>query len=173
MAAVKEHHADYGVALDGDADRLQLVDAAGRLYNGDELLFVMVADRLAVARACLWNFIVHSDGEQEYRRTKRTLDEVSETIPARILALHETLDEARSAVVGDDQRRASAIPAPSSPAANKSCVSPTRNEWALSERTVSPSIPASSSTWPRSIASNTRRRRIATTPCRVSGFWPI
>lgn len=58
--------------------------------------------RLAVARACLWNFIVHSDGEQEYRRTKRTLDEVSETIPARILALHETLDEAQSAVVGDD-----------------------------------------------------------------------
>lgn len=47
VAAVKEHRADYGVALDGDADRLQLVDAAGRLYNGDELLFVMVADRIA------------------------------------------------------------------------------------------------------------------------------
>ena len=39
VAAVKEHGADYGVALDGDADRLQLVDAAGRLYNGDELLW--------------------------------------------------------------------------------------------------------------------------------------
>ncbi|TMH36536.1 MAG: phosphoglucosamine mutase [Betaproteobacteria bacterium] len=39
--------ADYGIALDGDADRLQLVDADGRLYNGDELLHVMVADRLA------------------------------------------------------------------------------------------------------------------------------
>ncbi len=47
VAAVKEHGAHYGVALDGDADRLQLVDAAGRLYNGDELLYVMVADRLA------------------------------------------------------------------------------------------------------------------------------
>ncbi len=47
VAAVKEHGADYGVALDGDADRLQLVDAGGRLYNGDELLYVMVADRLA------------------------------------------------------------------------------------------------------------------------------
>jgi len=45
--AVKLHGADYGVALDGDADRLQFVDAAGRLYNGDELLYVMVADRLA------------------------------------------------------------------------------------------------------------------------------
>jgi phosphoglucosamine mutase len=47
IAAVKEHGADYGVALDGDADRLQLVDAAGRLFNGDELLYVMVSDRLA------------------------------------------------------------------------------------------------------------------------------
>ena len=47
VAAVKSHGADCGVALDGDADRLQLVDAAGRLYNGDELLYLMVADRLA------------------------------------------------------------------------------------------------------------------------------
>jgi phosphoglucosamine mutase len=49
--AVKAHGADYGIALDGDADRLQLVDAAGRLYNGDELLYVMVADRLAQGQA--------------------------------------------------------------------------------------------------------------------------
>jgi len=47
VEAVKANGADYGVALDGDADRLQLVDANGRLYNGDELLYVMVADRLA------------------------------------------------------------------------------------------------------------------------------
>ena len=47
VAAVEAHGADYGVALDGDADRLQLVDAAGRLYNGDELLYLMVTDRLA------------------------------------------------------------------------------------------------------------------------------
>ena len=46
VAAVKQHGAHYGVALDGDADRLQLVDAQGRLYNGDELLYLMVADRL-------------------------------------------------------------------------------------------------------------------------------
>jgi len=44
---VKEWGADYGVALDGDADRLQMVDREGRLFNGDELLYVMVADRLA------------------------------------------------------------------------------------------------------------------------------
>ena len=47
VQAVKDNQADYGVALDGDADRLQLVDASGRLYNGDELLYVMVTDRLA------------------------------------------------------------------------------------------------------------------------------
>ena len=45
--AVAQHGADYGVALDGDADRLLMVDGEGRLYNGDELLYVLVADRLA------------------------------------------------------------------------------------------------------------------------------
>lgn len=47
VMAVRANNADYGVALDGDADRLQLVDAQGRLYNGDELLYLMAADRLA------------------------------------------------------------------------------------------------------------------------------
>ena len=47
VRTVGETAADYGVALDGDADRLQLVDAGGRLYNGDELLYVMAVDRLA------------------------------------------------------------------------------------------------------------------------------
>jgi phosphoglucosamine mutase len=47
VKAVAEHRADYGIALDGDADRLQVVDAQGRLFNGDELLYVMTADRLA------------------------------------------------------------------------------------------------------------------------------
>ncbi|MEY8689096.1 MAG: phosphoglucosamine mutase, partial [Leptothrix sp. (in: b-proteobacteria)] len=51
VQAVKEHQADYGVALDGDADRLQIVDRNGRLYNGDELLYVMVLDRLAHGEA--------------------------------------------------------------------------------------------------------------------------
>ena len=46
MAAVKAHQADFGVALDGDADRLQLVDAEGRLYNGDELLYLIADERL-------------------------------------------------------------------------------------------------------------------------------
>ena len=51
VQAVLAHGADFGVALDGDADRLQVVDRAGRLYNGDELLYVMVADRLAAGEA--------------------------------------------------------------------------------------------------------------------------
>jgi len=46
VEAVKAHQADYGVALDGDADRLQLVDQAGRLYNGDELLYLLADERL-------------------------------------------------------------------------------------------------------------------------------
>jgi phosphoglucosamine mutase len=47
VAAVKEHGAHYGVALDGDADRLQMVDATGRLFNGDELLYLIASDRIA------------------------------------------------------------------------------------------------------------------------------
>jgi len=45
-AAVKEHEADLGIALDGDADRLLMVDASGRAYNGDELLYVIVKERM-------------------------------------------------------------------------------------------------------------------------------
>ena len=47
IATVKQHKADYGIALDGDADRLQLIDGAGRLFNGDEVLYLMVKERLA------------------------------------------------------------------------------------------------------------------------------
>ena len=46
LQAVRAQHADYGIALDGDADRLMMVDRDGRLFNGDELLYLMVADRL-------------------------------------------------------------------------------------------------------------------------------
>jgi len=46
IESVRLHRADYGIALDGDADRLQVVDATGRLYNGDELLYLMVDERL-------------------------------------------------------------------------------------------------------------------------------
>jgi phosphoglucosamine mutase len=45
--AVVANKADLGIALDGDADRLIMVDANGRVYNGDELLYVMVRDRMS------------------------------------------------------------------------------------------------------------------------------
>ena len=47
VAAVLENGAHYGIALDGDADRLQLVDSTGRLFNGDEILYLMVKERLS------------------------------------------------------------------------------------------------------------------------------
>ncbi len=43
--AVIAHGADLGVALDGDADRLQMVDARGQLYDGDQLLYAIVRNR--------------------------------------------------------------------------------------------------------------------------------
>jgi phosphoglucosamine mutase len=46
MDRVIETQADYGIALDGDADRLQMIDAQGRLFNGDELLYLVAKDRI-------------------------------------------------------------------------------------------------------------------------------
>ena len=43
--AVLAHRADIGVALDGDADRILMVDAEGNLYDGDQLLFAIVKSR--------------------------------------------------------------------------------------------------------------------------------
>jgi phosphoglucosamine mutase len=37
--------ADFGVALDGDGDRVVIVDAAGRVYDGDQLLYAIAAHR--------------------------------------------------------------------------------------------------------------------------------
>ncbi|NCW89084.1 MAG: phosphoglucosamine mutase [Rhodocyclales bacterium] len=38
--------ADFGIALDGDADRLVIVDAAGHAYDGDQILYAIVQERL-------------------------------------------------------------------------------------------------------------------------------
>lgn len=46
LKVVQERGADIGIALDGDADRLQMVDSDGKLYNGDELLYMIVRDRM-------------------------------------------------------------------------------------------------------------------------------
>jgi phosphoglucosamine mutase len=44
--AVVAQAADLGIALDGDADRLIMVDSLGQVYDGDQLLFAVVRSRL-------------------------------------------------------------------------------------------------------------------------------
>ena len=44
--AVLSHQADLGIALDGDADRVMMVDSAGNVYDGDQLLLALVRSRL-------------------------------------------------------------------------------------------------------------------------------
>ena len=50
--AVLEHRADMGIALDGDGDRLLMVDREGRLYDGDQLLYVIAMDYQARGALC-------------------------------------------------------------------------------------------------------------------------
>ncbi|MEO7622245.1 MAG: phosphoglucosamine mutase [Gallionella sp.] len=45
--AVVEHKADIGIALDGDGDRLMMADSTGKLYDGDQLLYVIAKHRQA------------------------------------------------------------------------------------------------------------------------------
>ena len=44
--AVLANQADMGIALDGDADRLIMVDAEGKVYDGDQLLLAVLRSRL-------------------------------------------------------------------------------------------------------------------------------
>ena len=45
QALVSREKADLGIALDGDGDRVTMIDAAGRAYDGDEMLFVIARHR--------------------------------------------------------------------------------------------------------------------------------
>jgi phosphoglucosamine mutase len=45
--AVTQHRADFGIAFDGDGDRLAMADRDGSLYDGDQLLYAMVKHRAA------------------------------------------------------------------------------------------------------------------------------
>ncbi len=47
---IKKQSADLGIALDGDADRVVIVDDKGTSYDGDQLLYVIVKHRAANAR---------------------------------------------------------------------------------------------------------------------------
>ena len=46
-AEVKGRKADLGIALDGDADRVLMVDGAGKVYDGDQMLYAIVRHRSA------------------------------------------------------------------------------------------------------------------------------
>ena len=48
--AVLQHRADFGVAFDGDGDRLAMADRDGKLFDGDQLLFAMVKHRASASR---------------------------------------------------------------------------------------------------------------------------
>ena len=48
--AVVEHGADFGIAFDGDGDRLAMADHDGRLFDGDQLLFAIVKHRHGTGR---------------------------------------------------------------------------------------------------------------------------
>jgi phosphoglucosamine mutase len=92
VAAVKAHGAHFGVALDGDADRLQLVDADGRLFNGDEILYLMVKERLS------------RGGSSESKRAGETVPGVVGTLMTNMaveLALKARAVELVRAKVGD------------------------------------------------------------------------
>ncbi|HUP97110.1 MAG TPA: phosphoglucosamine mutase [Usitatibacter sp.] len=42
---VLQHKADFGIAFDGDGDRLAMADRDGKLFDGDQLLYAMVKNR--------------------------------------------------------------------------------------------------------------------------------
>jgi len=48
--AVVEYKAHIGLALDGDGDRLIMVDAEGKLYDGDQLLYLIAKQRQALGK---------------------------------------------------------------------------------------------------------------------------
>ena len=46
-ASVKQHGATLGIAFDGDGDRCLMVDSAGQVVDGDQLIWLLVQDRIA------------------------------------------------------------------------------------------------------------------------------
>ncbi|AFZ83167.1 phosphoglucosamine mutase [Candidatus Kinetoplastidibacterium crithidiae] len=59
---VVKNKADLGIALDGDSDRVKILDSKGTEFAGDELLYVIIKDRLlfnrveGVVGTCMTNY---------------------------------------------------------------------------------------------------------------------
>lgn len=49
-AAVQQHQADFGISLDGDGDRLMMADRDGRIFDGDELVYIIARHRMQTGR---------------------------------------------------------------------------------------------------------------------------
>ncbi len=65
------HKADIGIALDGDGDRLLMVDRDGRAYDGDQLLYVIAMDyrrRRALAGGVVGTLMTNLGLEQALTR---------------------------------------------------------------------------------------------------------
>ncbi|WP_305907174.1 phosphoglucosamine mutase [Methylomarinum sp. Ch1-1] len=50
VAKVREYRADLGIALDGDGDRLIMVDHKGEIVDGDELIYIIAKSRLKAGK---------------------------------------------------------------------------------------------------------------------------
>ncbi|MEA5445821.1 phosphoglucosamine mutase [Gammaproteobacteria bacterium AB-CW1] len=50
QAAVRDHGAHLGIALDGDADRVIMADETGTIRDGDELLYIIARSRQAAGQ---------------------------------------------------------------------------------------------------------------------------
>ncbi len=73
---VKVHRADFGVALDGDGDRLVMADSGGAVYDGDQLLYVIACDyrrRAALSGGVVGTLMSNLGFEQALAREGITL----------------------------------------------------------------------------------------------------
>lgn len=52
QAAVRKHQADLGIALDGDGDRVIMVDHTGAVVDGDEILYIISQARQEEGKHC-------------------------------------------------------------------------------------------------------------------------
>ena len=78
---VDEVRADIGIALDGDADRVQIVDENGRLIDGDQMMAV-IAEAWAAER--------HAEGRRRWSRPSCPTSGLSAFSKGKKIDLHRT-----------------------------------------------------------------------------------